>query len=255
MQVHQESLDDLLVAAGEAPPQTRIEFRDRIAAFGSEAIDRLMTAPWIGDSKYATFAILTIRRAGQVGALPQAIKALRAALAAATTETQRSDIATALTDLGGSPSKFPKSASKTLRVRSSALAPEDLVVGSCYTRAQLHDSLGGNVQKGISYPADGTYCLLFSDPSKASEHGYADAPLGDDGYRYFGEWRGTGDMTMAGGNKVVMDRSPELYLFTRASCGHVFRGRYQCEEWETEKATRDGQSHTAIVFQLRRVQS
>jgi hypothetical protein len=54
---------------------------------------------------------------------------------------------------------------------------------------------------------------------------------------------------------MLVDRSPELYLFTRAKCGHIFRGRFQCRDWETERATRDGKSHTAIVFNLRRVQT
>jgi hypothetical protein len=126
------------------------------------------------------------------------------------------------------------------------------VVGRSYSRTELHDSLGGNRQKGISYPAEGYHCLLFSDPLKVSEHGYADAPVGDDGYRYFGEWSGTGDMTMTGGNQVVFNRSPELYLFTRSSRGQVFRGRFEYVDSDTEKATRDGQAHTAIVFNLRR---
>ena len=249
-----ESLDALLVAAGEAPPETRIEFRDRIAAFGSVAIDCLNSAPWIGDPKYAAFAILTIRKAGELGALKHAVGALRDALAAAVTDTQRGDISAALLALGASPSKSTKSAKRAPRVRSFALALADLVEGRCYTRTELHDSLGGNRQKGISYPADGDHCLLFSDPQMASAHGYADAPVGDDGYRYFGEWSGSGDMTMTGGNQMILNRSPELYLFTKADCGHVFRGRFDCSNWETEKATRDGKSHTAIVFSLHRVQ-
>lgn len=130
---------------------------------------------------------------------------------------------------------------------------EDLVVGTCYRRRDLHlAGLGGNWQTGISYPADGTYCLLFSDPSKASDYGYRDSPDGEDGYRYFGRWDGTGDMTLSGGNQAVLDRSPELYLFTEAACGQVYRGRYMCLGWEEELATRDGQQHKAIVFRLRR---
>lgn len=253
--MHVERLDDLLVAAGEAPPETRIEFRDRIAAFGTEAIDRLLGAAWIGDPKYAAFAIRTIRKAGELGSRQEAVDALRGALAAVLTETQRGDISAALAALGADRPKPPKSSTQTPRVRSSVVTLEHLVEGSCYTRTELHESFGGNRQKGISYPASGYHCLLFSDPLKASEHGYRDTPAGEDGYRYFGEWNGPGDMTMTGGNRMVMDRSPELYLFTRASCGHVFRGRYQCGGWDTEKTSRDGHSHTAIVFQLRRVQS
>jgi hypothetical protein len=54
------------------------------------------------------------------------------------------------------------------------MAPEDLVVGRVYRRRELHlAGLGGNWQSGISYPADGTYVLLFSDPDARQEHGYA----------------------------------------------------------------------------------
>ena len=187
-----------------------------------------------------------------MGARDAAVAGLRTALAKDLTEAHRSDVLAALRALGVDIHKRPKGPSKPPRIRSTDLAVEDLVVGQCYARTELHDSLGGNRQKGISYPADGYHCLLFSDPSKASEHGYRDAPVGQDGYRYFGEWDGPGDMTMTGGNRVVTERSPELYLFTRSTCGQVFRGRYLCAAWD-KRTTRDGQSHTAIVFQLQRV--
>jgi hypothetical protein len=251
--VQTPSLDDLLIAAGEAPPETRIEYRDRIAAFGREAIDRLLTAEWIGDPTYAGFAIRTITKAAAFGARHEVVTALRGALANAASETQRGDIASALAALGD---KHPASASKsakTPRLRSTALSLADLVVGRCYSRTELHDSLGGSRETGISYPAGGNHCLLFSDPGKATEYGYADAPVGDGGYRYFGHWFGSGDMTMTRGNKAVLERSPELYLFTSATCGHVFRGRYECRDWENERAARDGRSDMAIVFNLRRV--
>ena len=248
-----ETLDGLLVAAGEAPPETRIAYRDPIAAFGADAIDRLLGAAWIGDPRYAAFAIRTIGRAGELGARAEAIAGLRAALATDLSATHRSDVVAVLNSLGVDPSRRAKTPTKAPRARSTDLAIEDLAVGRCYSRTELHDSLGGNRQKGISYPADGTHCLLFSDPSKASSYGYRDAPVGEDGYRYFGEWDGPGDMSMTKGNRVVVERSPELYLFNTADCGQVFRGRFSCEEWQTERTTRDGRSDTAIVFQLRRV--
>jgi hypothetical protein len=251
--VNVENLDGLLVAAGEAPPETRIGYRDRIAAHGSDAINRLLDAAWIGDPHYAAFAVRTIGRAGELGARAEAITALRAALATNLSETHRNDVLAVLNSLGVDLSKRTKGPSKARRIRSTDLAVETLALGRCYSRTELHDSLGGNRQRGISYPADGYHCLLFSDPSKASQYGYRDAPAGNDGYRYFGEWDGPGDMSMTRGNRVVMERSPELYLFTAAECGQVFRGQYSCEAWETEKTTRDGHSDTAIVFKLRRV--
>jgi hypothetical protein len=253
--VSTKSLDGLLIAAGEAPPDTRIEFRDSIAAYGREAIARLASPEWIGDPKYAAFAIRTITKAAAFGAKQEAVNALRGAFATAASETQRFDITTALASLGDKTAKDPNKAAMTPRIRSTALSLQDLVVDQCYSRTELHDSFGGNRETGISYPAGGNHCLLFSDPGKVTEYGYADAPVGEDGYRYFGHWYGSGDMTMTRGNKAVLDRSPELYLFTSAKCGFVFRGQFECRDWENERAAREGRSDIAIVFNLRRVQT
>ena len=247
-------LDELLIAAAEAPPDTRIEYRDRIAAFGDPAVEALMTASWIGDPNYAGFAIQVIRKTGEHGT-PKAVAALRRASALVSSEWHRRDIDSALVSLGARPGQQLKRGRepKSRDERTAApIAPEDLVVGRCYRRSEIHDGgLGGNRQKGISYSAKGTHCLLFSDPSKDTVHGYRDQPVGDDRYRYFGEWSGTGDMVMTGGNKAVVDRSSELYLFTAASCGHIFRGRFNLVESTSEKATRDGKQFNAIVFELR----
>ncbi len=132
------------------------------------------------------------------------------------------------------------------------MAVEDLVVGSCYRRRDLHASgLGGSPQSGISYRRDGTHVLLFSSPDKVNEYGYKNQPVGDRGYRYFGAWHGPGDMSMTGGNKAVVDRSPDLYLFLQASCGYVFRGRFELVRWELERTARDGREDQAIVFVLK----
>jgi hypothetical protein len=141
------------------------------------------------------------------------------------------------------------------RARVKSVALRDLRVGQAYRRTDLHDGgLGGSRQTGISYAADGTYALLFSDPSKASNWGYRDAPLGDDGYRFYGHWYGAGDMTMERGNAVVRDRSPELYLFTESRGGFVYRGRFECLGWDWERTPRDGREDQAIVFTLKLVE-
>ena len=244
----------LLVAAGEAPPETRIEYRDPIAQFGDDAVRALATPDWIGDPHYAAFAIRTIARAGSMGAAT-AIPALRASLDFIANDVLRGDIVVELQRLGVSKLESP-SRRAAGQSAPAPMAVDDLVIGTCYRRRDLHlAGLGGNWQKGISYPADGTYCLLFSDPSKESEYGYRDAPAGETGYRYFGEWSGSGDMTMTGGNQAIRDRSPNLYLFTDASCGRVFRGRFELVDWTTEPAVRDGTSHHAIVFALQRVEA
>jgi hypothetical protein len=217
--------------------------------FGDAAIDRLATPEWIGDPMYAAFAIRTIARAGAMGA-NRAIPELQRALDFVANDVLRSDISYELSTLGIKP-KAPRRIKSAGATTAMAMSVDELVIGACYRRRDLHlAGLGGNWQRGISYPATGTHCLLFSDPSKASEYGYRDEPVGDDGYRYFGEWNGSGDMVMSGGNQVVVDRSPELYLFTDAACGRVFRGRYVCAGWNWERTTRDGQELRAIVFDL-----
>ena len=211
-------------------------------------------AAWLPDPHYAAFAIRTIRRAGELGARSEAIAALEEARLNIHDDRLRSDIDEALSGLGHRAVTRAKPRPKSRSTTSPVLSVEDLVIGICYQRRALHEAgLGGNRQKGISYPADGTYVLLFSDPSKVSDYGYKDQPVGDDGYQYFGEWSGAGDMSMTGGNRVIVDRSPELYLFTEAPCGRMFRGRFEYVGWERQRTTRDGHELTAIVFTLHRV--
>ena len=247
-------LDALLLAAGEAPPATRILYRDDIAAHGESAIERLATDEWLFDPRYAAFAIRTIQRAGELGARQAAIDALRRARPLTNDARLQADIEQALKTFGERTRPAPSTRnSGPVRSNEGAMSVEDLVVGACYRRRSLHIAgLGGNWQKGISYPANGTYVLLFSDPSKVTEYGYKDQPSGERDYRYFGEWNGAGDMSLTGGNQVIVDRSPELYLFTDAPCGRLFRGRFEFMSWERERTTRDGQELTAIVFHLRR---
>ena len=120
----------------------------------------------------------------------------------------------------------------------------------------MHDAgLGGNRQKGISYPADGTYVLLFSDPDTDHEWGYKDSWLGADRYRYYGEWSGTGDMLSRGGNLAIVQRSPELYLFVKVPNGYRYAGRFTCVLEQRTPAARDGREYSALVFTLERVGS
>ena len=59
-----DDLDRLLNAASAADAMTRIDYRDRIAAFGVAAINRL--EPWLSDSRLGAFAVRTIERAAAV---------------------------------------------------------------------------------------------------------------------------------------------------------------------------------------------
>lgn len=249
-------LEGLLIAAGEAPPDRRIQLRDPIAAFGVAAIHALEDPVWLGDSTYAAFAIRTIAKAGELGARDEAVAALKRALVDDIPDIRRSDILSALTMLGAAaPAKARPPASKRASMNVAApVALQDLVEGRCYRRADLHrGGLGGNPQAGISYPAGGTYCLLFSDPSKGTDYGYYDAPVGPTEYRYFGGWDGSAEMSISGGNRAIVDRTPELHLFTDAACGKVYRGRYELVRWQREPTTRDGHEQIAIVFHLRKV--
>ena len=67
----------LLEEARTASPASRIEWRDRIAAFGPPAIEGVR--PWLSSPVLAAFAIRVIERAGAVGDATLATKVLRSA--------------------------------------------------------------------------------------------------------------------------------------------------------------------------------
>ena len=179
----------LLIAAGEASPASRIEFRDPIAAFGDQAVERLSRPEWIGDPTVRGIrdpddqqGWETRRADGSSGnfAAPSSSSPTRPFVVTSSSNSLRF----------GASLGVKKANTKHSKVVTAPISVDGpLRVGACYRRRDLHlGGLGGNWQKGISYPADGTHCLLFSDPSKASDYGYRDEPFGADGYRYFGEW-------------------------------------------------------------------
>ena len=119
----------------------------------------------------------------------------------------------------------------------------------------MHASgLGGNRQKGISYPADGDHVLLFSGGSGHSQYGYDDHWVGDERFDYFGEFDGPGDMTMTLGNPRIVERSPGSYCSSRDATGVLeFQGQFEHESHYAVKTKRDGRVVNAIVFRLHRV--
>lgn len=243
------SLDDAVIGAAEAPPMQRIEFRDQIASYGPAGIDRVI--PWLGDPKMATFAVRVIARAGELGAKDDARRALSAALVHLA-EPVLGDAKLALSNLGVSQARSPREPT-TPRGSVPPIDLDEFVVDRVYRRRDIHDGgLGGNRQKGISYPAGGTYVLLFSDPDSKHEWGYKDTWLGADQYLYYGEWDGTGDMLPRGGNQALVERSPEIYLFVKVPGGHRFAGRFACVREARTPAARDGREHSALVFTLER---
>lgn len=71
-----DDIDDLLRLAAAADASVRVElYRDRIAASGVAAIERL--TPWLRDDRLGAFAVVTVERAA---AEPGALKAARTAL-------------------------------------------------------------------------------------------------------------------------------------------------------------------------------
>jgi len=248
-----DDLDAIIAEAYAASGSNRIEYRDRIAAFDGEAIERIR--PWLMDPDRGAFAVRVLGKIADLGCLSEASKALREALAADVKASVRTDIERELVRLGVA-HKPPRAAREAVAAYGGAImSVDELVVGRTYKRRDLHDSgLGGNRQKGISYPAGGDHVLLFSDPAKAAEHGYKDSWLGHDAYRYFGEWDGTGDMAMTGGNAAIRDRSPELYLFTATRGGARYEGRFRLNGTDHEPTVRDGRQFMAIAFRLSRVE-
>ena len=245
------SLKDALSSAGSAPAETRIDFRDRIASFGDAGIDGVV--PWLSDPRLAAFAVRVIARVAELEPSSRARSALGKAAEVAP-EPAASDAKAALARMGWSRPSRPRARESV--DTSSAVGLDELAIGSVYRRRELHlQGLGGNRQKGISYPADGTYVLLFSDPNSVDEWGYRDGPDGPDGYLYYGEWNGSGDMLLTGGNAAILERTPEIYLFVKQPPGHRYLGRYACRSQEHRQATRDGREHQAIVFHLSRVVS
>ena len=112
----------------------------------------------------------------------------------------------------------------------------------------------GNLYSGISYPSDGVHACLFSAGANSDSYGYRDMPAGENQYRYFGEWRGSRDMSLTGGNKAIVDRSPNLYLFVGQGSGfHRFEGQYMVVSHDRVVAEREGAVGEAIVFLLERI--
>ena len=67
----------LLEEARNASPASRIDWRDRIAAFGQQAIEGVR--PWLSSPVLAAFAIRVIERAGAAGETTLAAQVLRSA--------------------------------------------------------------------------------------------------------------------------------------------------------------------------------
>jgi hypothetical protein len=89
-------LASLLEKARTATPADRIQWRDQIAPFGTEAINAI--EPWLTDQVLGAFAVRVIVRVGEKGEPEAAAKALRSARTRVP-DTIRADVDWALTTL------------------------------------------------------------------------------------------------------------------------------------------------------------
>lgn len=237
-------LRTLLTAAAASRADDRGEWRDPIAQHGDAAVRAL--DEWLDDRDLRAFALATILRAAELGAAPiaEAVlrKAQRRALAAAGS-SELGDAADAVERLRGVGN--PETPSPIRR----------LVRGRVYRRVGLHAAgLGGNRQTGISYPANGNHALLLTTIGGREHFGYNDRWEGDDELLYYGEWKGTPEMSLSGGNAAIIERSPNLYLFASEGKGfYRFEGAFEYLTHTTEWTKREGNPQRAIVFRLRRV--
>ena len=241
------SLDDLLYRAREAGGLHRMELRDPLADYGVEALPGLVE---LVNDGYGAFAIRTIARIAERGARDECLAALQ------TVDRDRLGL-TVVADLDDAIRRLSPSAP---RHRPAGARPHTvteplrrLVRGDLYRRRDLHDALGGNRRKGISYPADGSHVLLFSGGAGRADYGYEDQPSGGDGFIYYGEWSGSADMAMTGGNQAIIDRSPSLYLFVQRAARYEFLGQFELVRHQQVAAVRDGREGRAIVFELHRL--
>jgi hypothetical protein len=113
-----DGLEELLRQAAAADGLTRIDYRDRIAAFGVPAIERL--EPWLRNMRLGAFAVQTIlRAAANPGAAPAARAALQGGRAACS-EAVRRDIDAAL---ARTRSSRAASAAKPIRRAEASFGP------------------------------------------------------------------------------------------------------------------------------------
>lgn len=86
-----DELDDLLTAAREAAREDRIQYRDRLAAFGADVIPPMQA--WLVEPEFGAFAVRVLEKVGAHGEVRQAaIDALRSADATEIAEPVARDV-------------------------------------------------------------------------------------------------------------------------------------------------------------------
>lgn len=139
----------------------------------------------------------------------------------------------------------------------SGIEPLPFEVGALYKRReQIHGALGGQLQGGISTPANSAFVIVFTGAAGAT-HGYNDFWDDEERLHYFGEGQ-RGDMTMTGGNRAILEHKQNgkrLLMFQQMGHGkpNRFRGEYELDDFYLAEDVLDteGKPRTAIVFRLR----
>ena len=124
-------------------------------------------------------------------------------------------------------------------------------------RREIHDVFNGQLQGGISTPAEHPLIFIFSSDS-GDKHGYHDGPQSDGTYWYYGEGQ-RGDQQLTRGNRSVANHVADgkaLHLFQQESRGMVrYEGEYRCENYHYERGKdTEGNDRRVIVFELHPLQ-
>jgi hypothetical protein len=101
-------LDELIESVRAASRQSRIAYRDRLAAFGAEAIAAVR--PWLADPEFGAFAVRVIQAAAIGEAREDGIAALRRGKRSAATPAIKQDIDFALDQLDARRGTRPEAA-------------------------------------------------------------------------------------------------------------------------------------------------
>lgn len=129
-------------------------------------------------------------------------------------------------------------------------------IGAHYSRrADIHEVYGGQMQGGISTPADAPFVFIFTGDA-GEQHGYRDGWQEDhETFLYTGEGQ-KGDMTFKAGNRAIRDHAADgkaILLFKALGKGKPveFMGEFVCAGWEMiDSHDIDKLERKAIQFHL-----
>ena len=136
------------------------------------------------------------------------------------------------------------------------MALDQLEPGSEIRRVDLHDSLGGRRQGGISPSRGSDNVFVFTEPAKGLLHGYLyDGWRDDELFHYTGEGQ-FGDQQMTQGNRAVRDHvaeGRELHVFEVRAGLAKYLGEFEYVDHHTADAPESGGGpiRSVIVFRLR----